>query len=128
MSPADHDDIRAAAALLASAACRWRAGQAAVLGADPDTDRSAAIAAVLARWLAYVLRETGADPREFAKEVIAESIGQEAAEGTPSCPRCSTSTPDIAWTGPDHWHCGACGCEWWAAPRTSAESTGGEST
>jgi hypothetical protein len=80
VSAADHDDIRAAAALLASAACRWRAGQVAVLGADPDTDRSAAIAAMLARWLAWVLRETGTDPREFARQVIDESISLEATE------------------------------------------------
>jgi hypothetical protein len=80
MSAADHDDIRAAAALLASAASRWRAGQVAVLGADPDTDRSAAIAAMLARSLAWVLHHVGKDPYEFAQEVIAESIRLEATE------------------------------------------------
>jgi hypothetical protein len=75
--------VRAAAALLASAACGSRRHEVIVLDADPDTDRSAAIARVLARWLACVLRETGTEPREFAKHVIAESIGAEAAEGTP---------------------------------------------
>jgi len=82
MSPADHDDVRAAAALLAIAASgRGRRLRAVVLDADPDEDRSAAIAAVLAGWLVHVLRETGTDPVEFAKEVIAESVGQEAEEG-----------------------------------------------
>ena len=81
MRPADHDDVRAAAALLATTATRSRRLQALVLDADPDHDHQAAIAAVLAGWLVHVLRETGTDPVEFARQVIAESIGQEAEEG-----------------------------------------------
>ena len=38
---------------------------------------------VLAGWLVHVLRETGTEPREFAKQVIAESIGAEATEDAP---------------------------------------------
>ena len=113
MSPAGHDEVRAAAALLAIAAHHGHPDaprlRAVVLGsaddsgvhlvghdadparlvwskADPDPDRSAAIAAVLADWLAQVLRDSGADPREFARQVVAESIAAEAteaAEGTP---------------------------------------------
>ena len=86
MSPADHDDVRAAAALLACAACdtpRWQATarqlQALILdGLEPD--RCGAIACVLAAWLAQVLRETGTEPRDFARQVIADSIRDEATE------------------------------------------------
>ncbi len=88
MSPAGHDDVRAAAALLASTACdtpRWQATvrqlQAVVLGTDPDADRLAAIACVLAGWLAQVLREGGTEPKVFARQAIAESIRDEAEEG-----------------------------------------------
>jgi hypothetical protein len=80
MSAADHDDMRAAAALLTTTASRSRRLQAVVLGADPGTDRSAGIAVVLAFWLAYVLRKTGTDPRVIAKEIITASIGIEAEE------------------------------------------------
>ena len=104
-----HDATRAAATLLASAASgssrsQWL--QAVVLGAVPamrtspdvsirdgarlaghtDPDRCAAIACVLADWLAEVLRDGGTDPREFARQIVAESIAAEAsqaAEGTP---------------------------------------------
>ena len=84
MSPAGHDERRAAAALLALAAHGDRADhlRAAVLG----TDHAAGIAAVLAHWLAQVLRDGGTDPREFARQIVAESIADEAsqaAEGTP---------------------------------------------
>jgi hypothetical protein len=81
VSPDRHDDVRAAAALLATAACGSRRLQAVVLDADPDQDCCAGIAMILADWLAQVLRRTGDDPREFARQVIAESIGAEAAEG-----------------------------------------------
>jgi hypothetical protein len=77
MSPAGHDDVRAAAALLACAA-RARSLQGVVLGADPD--RGAVIACILAGWLAQVLREGGTDPREFALRVIGDSIATEAQE------------------------------------------------
>ena len=75
-----HDDMRAAAALLATTACGDRRLQAAVLGADLDADRLAGIARVLAFWLAYVLRWTGTSPRRIAREVITESIRIEAEE------------------------------------------------
>jgi hypothetical protein len=86
--PAGHDEVRAAAALLALAATwpRGRALRAAVLGADPGEDQAAAIAAMLARWLAHVLRETGTDPREFARQVIADSIAEEAAQAAEDPP------------------------------------------
>ncbi|MGH3162565.1 MAG: hypothetical protein ACRDOC_11810 [Streptosporangiaceae bacterium] len=77
MTPASHDDVRAAAALLACTA-RARSLQPVVLGADPD--RGAVIACVLADWLAQVLRDTGIDPREFALRVIGDSIADEAEE------------------------------------------------
>ena len=85
MTPAYHDEVRAAAALVAIAARgrRGRGARAVVLDADPDTDRSASIACVLAEWLAQVLRDAGTDPVEFAKQVIAKSVGAEATEGTP---------------------------------------------
>ena len=85
MSHADHDDVRAAAALLAIAATGRgrRRLQALILDAEPDQDRCAAIACVLAGWLVHVLRATGTEPREFAKQVIAESIGAEATEDAP---------------------------------------------
>jgi hypothetical protein len=51
-----------------------------VLGADPDADRLAGIAVVLAGWLAELLRATGAEPRDFARQIIADSIAAEAAE------------------------------------------------
>ncbi len=87
MSPASHDDVRAAAALVASAACdtpRWQATvrqlQAVILdGLEPD--RCASIACVLAAWLAQVLREGGTEPKVFALQAIAESIRHEAEEG-----------------------------------------------
>jgi hypothetical protein len=41
VSPADHDDVRAAAALLASVARGNRRLPALVLDADPDADRAA---------------------------------------------------------------------------------------
>lgn len=79
MSPAGHDEVRAAAALLAIAAAgdRGRPLRAAVL--DVDQDRQAVIAGVLADWLASVLRDAGTDPVWFAKEAIAESVATEAA-------------------------------------------------
>lgn len=80
MSADVHDDMRAAAALLATTACGDRRLQAAVLGADLDADRLAGIARVLAFWLAYVLRWTGTSPRRIAREVITESIRIEAEE------------------------------------------------
>jgi hypothetical protein len=85
VSAESHDDIRAAAALLAIAASGSRARPllAAVLDADPDPDRLAGIACVLAGLLADVLAHTGNDPREFARQIIAHSIGTEAAESTP---------------------------------------------
>ncbi len=85
---AGHDEVRAAAALLAIAAHDGRAGylSAAVLGADPDTDRPAAIATILAAWLAQVLRDGGTDPRWFARQAIAGSIAEEATEGAEGTP------------------------------------------
>jgi len=86
MSAAGHDDVRAAAALLAVAARDaddTRRLQTAVLGADPDADRLAGIACVLAVWLAGLLRMTGTEPRDFARQIIADSIGTEAAEDAP---------------------------------------------
>jgi hypothetical protein len=87
VSPAGHDDVRAAAALLAVAGCPpgYDASPllAAVLDADPDPARLAGIACVLAGWLADALTETGTEPRDFARRVIADSIGTEAAESTP---------------------------------------------
>jgi hypothetical protein len=77
VNPGRHDDVRAAAALLACAA-RARSLQPVVLGADPD--RSAVIACILADWLAQVLRDTGTEPREFALRVIGESIADEATQ------------------------------------------------
>ena len=82
MSADVHDDMRAAAALLATTACGDRRLQAAILGADLDAERVAGIARVLAFWLAYVLRWTGTSPRVIAGEVIAESIRIEA-DGAP---------------------------------------------
>lgn len=83
MTPADHDELRAAAALVAIAATRTSCLLlgAVVLGADPDTDRSAGIAWTLAYWLAEEIRSGGVDPRELALLVIADSIGAEAAGG-----------------------------------------------
>jgi hypothetical protein len=86
VSATGHDDVRAAAALLAVAARDaddTRRLQTAVLGADPDADRLAGIACVLAVWLAELLRATGTEPRDFARQVIADSIGIEAAEDAP---------------------------------------------
>jgi hypothetical protein len=80
MTPATtHDDIRAAAALLACTAIGSRRYQALVLD-GLDADRCAAIALVLARWLAVMLRGTGTDPIEFAKSAISGSIASEANE------------------------------------------------
>ena len=95
MTPAYHDEVRAAAVLLAIAARgrRGRGLRAVVLDADPDTDRSAAIAVVLAEWLAEVLRDAGTDPVWFAKQVIAESIGVEAAE-TREAPARESAEPE----------------------------------
>lgn len=85
MTPADHDELRAAAALVAIAADRPSCPlRAVVLGADPDTDRSAGIAWTLAYWLAEEIRSGGVDPRELALLVIADSIGAEATEGDTS--------------------------------------------
>jgi hypothetical protein len=79
--------MRAAAALTGCAARRWHRARPAVrqlevilLGADPAVDRAAAIAVVLAGWLAEQLHEAGADPRDFARAVIAASVADEAAE------------------------------------------------
>jgi hypothetical protein len=92
MSPAGHDDVRAAAALLAIAASGGHRDRPAALGAILGTDAgggdapTACIAWTLAAWLAQVLRDGGTDPRWFALQVIAESIADEAtqgAEGTP---------------------------------------------
>lgn len=80
MSAAGHDDVRAAAALIV---CRSRRARSALLGADPDEDRCAAIACVLADWLAQALRETGTDPKEVARRIVAASIRAEATEGAP---------------------------------------------
>ena len=111
MTGRQHDEVRAAAALLAIAAHDGRGDhlRAVILGgaddsgvhlgghdadparlvwskADPDPDRPAAIAAILAAWLAQVLRETGADPREFARQIVAESIADEAAQAAEDPP------------------------------------------
>lgn len=87
VSAARHDETRAAAALLAIAARDQEAHRrrlcTAVLGADPDEDRIASVACILSWWLAAALRKTGSDPAEFAKHVIADSIGEEATEGAP---------------------------------------------
>ncbi len=83
MTPAYHDEVRAAAALLAIAAARGRGRhlRAVVLDADPDADHGAGVADILAGWLAEVLRDAGTDPVWYAKQVIAESLAAEA-EGT----------------------------------------------
>ena len=112
MTGRQHDEVRAAAALLAIAAHDDRAGhlRAVILGsadddpgvhlvshdadparlvwskADPDPDRPAAIAAVLAGWLVQVLRDGGTDPRWFARQVIADSIADEAAQAAEDPP------------------------------------------
>lgn len=88
MTPAGHDEVRAAAALLALAATwpRGRALRAAVLGADPGADHRAAVACVLADWLAHVLRDAGTDPVWFAKQAIAESIAEEATQAAEDPP------------------------------------------
>jgi hypothetical protein len=78
---AGHDEVRAAAALVAIAATGSQLLPAAVLGADPDTDRCAGIAWVLAGWLARMLSETGTEPRAFARHVIAGSVRDEAEAG-----------------------------------------------
>ncbi len=83
MTGRQHDELRAAAALLAIAACDWHDGQAVLLGADPDTDRRAGIACLLAYWVVGVIREAGLDPRAFARDTIADSLAAEATEGTP---------------------------------------------
>jgi hypothetical protein len=88
VSPAGHDDVRAAAALLAIAASGGHRDRPAALGAILGTDAgggdasisTACIAWTLAEWLAQVLRDGGTDPRAFALQVIAESIGAEATE------------------------------------------------
>ena len=54
-----------------------------MLDADPDPERLAGIACVLAGWLADVLAESGDDPRAFARRAIADSIAAEAAESPP---------------------------------------------
>lgn len=79
MTPGRHDDVRAAAAMVAIAARdRARPLRAVILGADPD--RAEVIACILADWLAQVLRDTGTEPREFALRVIGESIADEATQ------------------------------------------------
>ncbi len=88
MSPAYHDEVRAAAALLALAAT-WPSGRrlrAVVLGADPDEDQAAAVACILAHWLAHVLRDGGTDPVWFAKQAIADSIAEEATQAAEDPP------------------------------------------
>jgi hypothetical protein len=84
VSADSHDDVRAAAALLAVAGCPpgydVRPLLAAVLAADPDPDRLAGIAVTLADWLADTLTRTGTQPRDFARQIIADSIAAEAAE------------------------------------------------
>jgi hypothetical protein len=81
MTAAGHDEVRAAAAMVAIAAIGSRRLSAAVLGADPDADRRAGIACVLAGWLAQLLSDTGTDPRAFARQVIVGSIRDEAEAG-----------------------------------------------
>jgi hypothetical protein len=78
MTAAGHDEVRAAAALVAIAATGDRRLPAAFLGADPGTDRSAGIACVLAGWLANLLTCAGTEPRAFARQVIADSVRDEA--------------------------------------------------
>jgi hypothetical protein len=78
---AGHDEVRAAAALVAIAAIGSPRLSAAVLRADPDPDRSAGIACVLAGWLARALTDAGTEPRAFARQMIADSIRDEAEAG-----------------------------------------------
>jgi hypothetical protein len=84
VSPAGHDEVRAAAALLATTAHGSRGDHllpAILDGLDPG--QLAAIAAILAHWLVHALADAGTDPVDFAKQAIADSIAAEAAEGTP---------------------------------------------
>jgi hypothetical protein len=84
MIPADRDDYRAALALLAAAADGDRQAASAILGRGWRTSRRARIAWLLARWLAHALPRLGhQDPATAAREWIADSVGREAAEGTP---------------------------------------------
>ena len=82
MSTPAHDDVRAAAALLACTATGNPATVAIMLD-GLDAGQLAGIAAVLAAWLAAQLGERGTSPRDFALGVIAGSIAAEAAEATP---------------------------------------------
>ena len=78
---ADHDDMRAAAALLATTACGDRRLQAVVLAAPTSTlTGSRASPASWPSGSAYVLRWTGTSPRRIAREVITESVRIEAEE------------------------------------------------
>ena len=79
MTAPAHDDVRAAAALLACTAT-GSPGTVAVMLDGLDAPRAAAIAAVLAGWLANQLGESGTSPRDFALGVIAGSIAAEAAD------------------------------------------------
>jgi hypothetical protein len=85
VSTAAHDDVRAAAALLACTAT-GRPAMAAVMLDGLDAGQLAGIAAVLARWLAAQLAGTGTRPRDFALGAIAGSIAAEAAEAAEATP------------------------------------------
>lgn len=80
----DADEHRAALALLAAVADRRDDDVTAILGRGWRTDRRAALARQLAVWLAGTLRRIGvADPAEIARDVIADSIADEARRAGP---------------------------------------------
>ena len=86
MSPGqlDGDEYRAALALIAAAADGTDDDATAILGRGWKADRRAVIAQTLACWLAGALRRIGYDdPAGAAREVIAESVADEATGAGP---------------------------------------------
>ena len=80
----DHDEHRAALALLAAAADHNHDDAAAILGPGWRTDRRAVMAYDLAVWLAGTLRRLGQlDAAQIARDVIADTIAAEARRAAP---------------------------------------------